>query len=370
MNMKTEQKDKEKISNFNTMNMSNKQTSDQIQLEAPYENRGIQAISLDELLSMDFPANKWAVDKIVPHEGITILSGAPASYKTWLLLRMAMDIAKGESFLDQFPCQQSGVLIIDEENHLRLLQDRLQLMGTDHDLPIYFLSQKGFIVSDKRLINQVLKICQEKDIGVIFIDSLVRINNAEENDASQMAAVFRCIRQLCQNQKTLIITHHERKEGETRSSAQNRLRGSSDISASVDAHISVRRSNSDKSTITIEQAKLRGGIEMEPFRVAVQASEEKVGFQYLGACQEEVNKKELAKEAILTVLDKETSGLSRSEICKQVKAIRDIGEKNIRSALDALIQEKVVQEKQGAKNTKLCCLPKLSDDNTPPTINQ
>ena len=243
-------------------------------------------------------------------------------------------------------------------------------MGTDHGLPIHFLSQKGFIVSDKRLTNQVLRICQEKDISVIFIDSLVRINNAEENDASQMAAVFRCIRQLCQSQKTLIITHHERKEGETRSSAQNRLRGSSDISASVDAHISVRRNSSDRSTLTIEQAKLRGGIEMEPFKVAVQASEEKVEFQYLGACQEEASKKESAKEVILTVLNKEENGLSRSEVCKQVKAIKDIGEKNIRSALDALIQEKVVQEKQGAKNTKLCCLSRFSDNDIPPLINQ
>lgn len=350
--------------------MSHEQASNQIQSEAPYESSHIQAVSLDELLSMDFPANKWAIEKIVPHEGITILSGAPASYKTWLLLRMAMDIAKGENFLGQFPCQQSGVLIIDEENHLRLLQDRLQLMGTDHGLPIYFLSQKGFIVSDKRLTNQVLRICQEKDISVIFIDSLVRINNAEENDASQMAAVFRCIRQLCQSQKTLIITHHERKEGETRSSAQNRLRGSSDISASVDAHISVRRNSSDRSTLTIEQAKLRGGIEMAPFKVAVQASEESVAFQYLGACQEEASKKESAKEVILTVLDKEENGLSRSEVCKQVKAIKDIGEKNIRSALDALIQEKVVQETQGAKNTKLCCLSKFSDTTIPPAINQ
>lgn len=368
--MKTARKSNEEINSFNAMSMNQEQAYNQVQSEAPYKSSHIQVVSLDELLSMDFPTNKWAVDKIVPLEGITILSGAPASYKTWLLLRMAMDIAKGESFLDQFPCQQSGVLIIDEENHLRLLQDRLQLMGTDHDLPIYFLSQKGFIVSDKRLTNQILRICQEKDISVIFIDSLVRINNAEENDASQMSVVFRCIRQLCQSQKTVVITHHERKEGEMRSSAQNRLRGSSDISASVDAHISVRRNSSDKSKITIEQAKLRGGIEMEPFKIAIQASEERVEFQFLGTCQEEASKKESAKEVILTVLDKEERGLSRSEICKQVKAIRDIGEKNIRSALDALIQEKVVQEKQGAKNTKLCCLSKFNDDDTPPTVNQ
>lgn len=322
-------------------------------------------LRLSELFSMDFPESKWVVEKIVPHEGITILSGAPASFKTWLLLRMAMDISKGKVFLGQFPCQQSNVLIIDEENHLRLIQERLKLMGAEESSPIYFLSQKGFLVSDKKLVEKVLKICEENQISIIFIDSLVRINNAEENDASQMSEVFRCIRQLCQAKKTVVITHHERKEGVMRISAQNRLRGSSDISAAVDAHIAVKRDKDDRGKILVEQAKLRGGKEMEPFEVAVRENEAKVEFCYLGVYSEDKNKKEAAKEVILLVLDEEKEGLSRSEICKRVKELEGIGGKSTKDAIDELIEEESLLEKQGQKNTKICYLPKFHEEIIP-----
>ncbi len=185
----------------------------------------LNPISLDELFSMKFHENKWVIEKLIPHQGITILSGAPASFKTWLLLRMALDIAKGENLFGQFKCEKNKVLIIDEENHLRLVRDRLKLLGAESTLPIYFLSQNGFLVSKKELVKNVLEICEQKEIDVIFIDSLVRVNTAEENDASQMAEVFRCIKFFCQHGKTIIITHHDKKEYFAKTTAQNRLRG-------------------------------------------------------------------------------------------------------------------------------------------------
>lgn len=326
-------------------------------------------ISLGELLSRDFPANKWVVDRLIPHEGITILSGAPASYKTWFVLRIALDIANGEVLFGQFQCQQANVLIIDEENHLRLLQERLRLLGASQESPIYFLSQKGFLVSNESAVEKVLEICREKDISVIFMDSLVRVNNAEENDSHQMSEVFRCIRKLCQNGKTVVITHHERKEGMTNSSAQNRLRGSSDISAAIDAHIALKRDKTDKSKVLIEQAKLRSGKEMEPFEIAVKESTDEITFSYLGQASVDVTKKEVAKDVILQILDEEKEGLPRSEICRLVKEQESIGGKSCKRAIDDLIQEEAMFEKQGLKNTKICYLPKFHKGEITPQLN-
>jgi hypothetical protein len=325
-------------------------------LSSEQKKQGLQPTKLNELLLMDFPAGKWVVDRIVPHEGITILSGAPATFKTWILLRMAIDIASGKSFLGQFPCQSSNVLVIDEENNPRLLQERLQGMEIKQDLPIYFLSRKDFLVSDNAMLNSVLKICKEKDIGVIFIDSLVRINTSDENDSSQMSKVFKAISQFCRNKITVIITHHERKDGDMKSSAQNRLRGSSDISASVDAHISIRRDKNSKSKIVIEQAKLRGDIEMKPFEVSIEKIEDKTVFQYLGEPLEKITKSESAKEIMLDILGQEIAGLSRMEICARIKNITPIGEKSIRETINALITDGEIIEKQGIKNTKICFL--------------
>ena len=327
-----------------------------------------KSISLDYLLSMQFPENKWLIDKLIPSECITLLSGAPASFKTWLLLRMALDIAKGEYLLDQFKCEQNNVLIIDEENHLRLIQERLKALGATSDLPIYFLSQKGFLVSKKGMIENVLKLCEEKNINVIFIDSLVRINNADENDASKMSEVFREIKRFCQNHKTVILTHHERKEGTVKASAQNRLRGSSDIQAAVDCHLAVIRDRNDRNKIIIEQAKLRLDEEMKPFEANVRKNENLTEFIYLGQHSEEAKKKDLAKEAVVDILEEETNGLSMNEIVRRVKEFRDIGNKSITSAIKELITEKIVLERKGEGNTKICYLWKFSQETDLPEL--
>lgn len=319
-------------------------------------------VNLSELFAMEFPESKWVIEKLIPYQGITIISGAPASYKTWLLLRMALDIAKGESLFGQFKCEKYKILIIDEENHLRLVRDRLQLLGADSTLPIYFLSQNGFLVSDKKLVEKVLAICKQYEIDIIFIDSLVRVNDAEENDASQMSEVFRCIKYFCQQGKTVIITHHERKESASKTTGQNRLRGSSDISAAVDAHISLVRDKEDKSKILVEQVKLRADKEIETFEFAIKENEGKIEFIYLGLCQPEINKKDSAKEIALSVLEKYPDGLSINEICQKVKGVENIGDKNIRDAVKELLSKEILSEKKGEGNTKICYLPKFSKE--------
>ena len=323
--------------------------------------KNLVPISMAELYSMEFPENQWAIEGLIPQESITILSGTSGSYKTWILLRMAIDISKGGLFLETFPCEQSNVLIIDEENHLRFLKNRLKLMGADQTPPIHFLSQKEFLVSNFEHVDKVLRICEEKSINTIFIDSLVRINRAEENDASQMSEVFRCIRQLCQGKKTVIITHHEKKEGVIKFSAQSRMRGSSDISAAVDAHIAIKRDKDNKHKIIFEQAKLRIEEEMEPFEVMFKKENGRVELSYQGAYSEDASKKESAKEAILSLLGEKENGLSRSEICKNIKALEDIGQKSTVGAIDELINEKLLFEKQGNRNTKICYLPKFQE---------
>jgi predicted ATP-dependent serine protease len=326
------------------------------------KDTAFKPISLNDLFSMEFPENKWVIEKLIPHQGITLISGAPASFKTWLLLRMALDIARGKSLFGHFECEQNKVLIIDEENHLRIVRERFKSLDAGADLSIYYLSQKDFLISNKGMIENVLAICAEKEIGVIFIDSLVRINDAEENDASQMSEVFRGIKQFCQSGKTVIITHHERKDGAMKSSAQNRLRGSSDIQASVDCHLAIRRDKDDKNKILIEQAKLRIDEEIKPFEVAIKKNGNFTEFIYLGLPSGEISKKDQAKNVILLILEGDRDGLSRSALSTKVRAEEDIGEKSIREAVDNLVSDGIIVEKQGDRNTRICSLSKFYQD--------
>lgn len=327
-------------------------------LERTTMKEAFTPISLNELFSKKFPKNKWVVEKIIPLEGITIISAAPASYKTWLLLKMAIAISKGESLFGQFKCKQNNVLIIDEENHMRLLRDRMTALGAKNNLAIHFMSQKGFLVSNKEIFEIVIELCKERNIGVIFIDSLVRINEADENSASEMSKVFREIKKFCQNGITVIVTHHDKKEGgRIKLSAQNKLRGSGDIQASVDCHLAITRDENNRNRITIKQAKLRDDPEIEPFTLEVSENDAgKTDFVYLGSYSGKISQKELAMRFVKLILKENKCEMTISEIKTKINKQHGIGEKNTADAIKELADKKVVTVRKGEKNAKICKL--------------
>jgi len=331
---------------------------EEIKKELETESREYNIISLGSLHEMEFPENAWAIRNMIPLEGITIVSGAPSSFKTWITFLMAIAIAKGEKFLGLFESTQSKILIIDEENHLREVKRRMERMDKNGDLPIFFLSQEGFLVRDISAQKKVLKICQDKGIAMVFIDSLVRVNNADENVATEMSAFFRELKKFCKAGITVVLIHHERKEGLSKGAIGSRLRGSSDILAAVDSHISIRKSKDDKNILTVEQSKLRCDKEFDPFDISVRDTEDETFFEYLGERPKELSKQQSAKAIILSALEESSTDLAIKTIVEAVRGEEQVGDKTVRIALKELIKAGDVLEKSsGVKNEKICYLP-------------
>lgn len=341
------------------------------QIEENYPARvGLEnnLVSVNDIMQMVFPDNAWLIEKLIPLNGITIVSGAPGSYKTWLIWQMAINIAEGSRFLEQFECEQSAILIIDEENQLSLVKKRLELLGASTELPIHFLNQQDFLATNSESVTEIIRICEKNSINTIFIDSLVRISNADENDAKQMSQVFRAIKHFCQAGKSVVMTHHERKEGTNKGSAQARLRGSSDISAAIDCHLSVRKGKENKKIITIEQPKLRMDEEMPPFTITVISEENgQVRFRYDGVTIDD--KTNELKDLILDILSDEENkqGLSVKEITERVRNSIQVGERAPSKVIKELIENGEIASKPGIKNEKICFLfegepSELTDD--------
>jgi RecA-family ATPase len=316
-----------------------------------------ELVSIEHLLTMEFDVNRWLVEGLIPAEGINIVSGPPGNFKTWLVLHMGIAIARGEKFVNEFPCTQSGVLIIDEEDHLRLLKERVVMLGATKDLPLYFLSLRGFNVDEESWRKKVLDMCKEHNIDTIFLDSLVRVHSGNENDATDMSKVFKNLRVFCQQKKTLILTHHERKEGKNKSSAQNRMRGSGDILAALDSHIAVRKSE-DSGNLSVEHTKMKYGQEVPSFEIVINIEEERMSFHYLGVQSKKETLKEKAEETILKILEK--NKLSVKEVLEHSKS-DGLSEKIAKETLEKMIEKGLVIKEKGIKNTQLCSLVPRSE---------
>jgi len=316
--------------------------------EADIDTPKFEPLHIGKLMSKEFPETAWTVEKLIPAGGITVISGSPASNKTWMVLYMITKIAKGEPVFDKFMTQKAGVLLVDEENGERLLQHRLKKLLKDTDIPVYTISLGGFVLT-KDTVEELLNFCKEKEIGVIIFDSLIRIHSADENDASKMAQVFKILKEFNKNDITVIFTHHHRKQGFLKSDPAQSMRGSSDILASVDCHLAVDKKRKDE--LRIDQTKLRQEEEIMPFKLTIVSDDDSFLFEYAGEVDEVATKKEVAKENIRNLLEKEDKAFYQKELFEALKeGGLDVGQATFRDALNEMVEKEGLYTQKGKGN--------------------
>jgi archaellum biogenesis ATPase FlaH len=252
-----------------------------------YNKTSLNTTNLKELLRRDFEDNQWVIKRLIPFPGITIISGSPGSYKTWLTQAIAISVAEGKPFLGKFRVPNPGkVLFIDKENHLKLIKKRFQMLNSSSERIIYSTDQEWRI--DKStdiscLINSIEKINPQ----LVVFDSLLRIHRKDENSASEMSEVFEGLNKVKNTDTAILLTHHHRKSYSNQPSGKTeQMRGSSDILAAIDSHIAVEP-KSGGSKLLFHQNKLRQDTAIEPFEVNVQTEkndEQEVlrGFDFAG----------------------------------------------------------------------------------------
>jgi RecA-family ATPase/DNA-binding transcriptional ArsR family regulator len=312
-------------------------------------------ISLKELMDTDYPEQTWLIDKLIPASAITILSAEPGSYKTYMLLETAVKVATGEPLFSEFATQKVGTLLLDEENGLPLLQQRLKELKAPKDLPIYFYSYEGFTL-DEEYVDRIILECKTHDIKLLMIDSLVRVHGADENTAQDMAAVFKQLRRFAGQGITVLITHHNRKPGANKGGSRHEMRGSSDILAAVDCHIALRR---DGDFVTVEQTKQRYAKELSAFDVQVVDESEDFVFKYLGSNQD--TKDRILREAITELLEEHGELLQKELRDKLKKSGNDVNPRTLSKALKAMNGDGIVTQGKGKGNSKPYSLAPLSE---------
>lgn len=318
-------------------------------------------VPLDELMRKEFPETQWVVEQLIPVEGIVAVSGVPSAYKTWFMLDLAIKVASGSIAFDRFETNKSGVLIIDEETGERWIQQRVVKLSNNFELPIHLLSKTGFKLNDKT-VAFLTGFIEEHKIGVVIFDSLTRIHTAtDENNAVEMAKVFSLFQKLTNAGVSVIFTHHNRKQGMFRSSNPSQdMRGSSDILAAVDGHLSIER---DNDSIKVTQTKSRQAEEIRPFKLNVIKEDNAFRFEFAGEVDEEKNTKTNFKEAIKDLLEEDDKPLHKKEVFEKLKAIGITGGyTTFKVAIQEMIDNDELFTKRGERN-KVFCSTKPFEEN-------
>lgn len=308
--------------------------------------KGLRLYTMANLMEQDFPEEQWVVDTLIP-EGITVVSAAPGSFKTWLLLSIAASVACGSELFEHFTPRKTGVLMIDEEDNPRLLQKRARMLGITEKAPIYFMIGQGFKINATQ-VTKVIEFCEEYNVGLVTIDSLVRVHNAKENDATEMSEVFSTLRRLHKAGINVLLTHHNRK-GKSENAGED-MRGSSDIFAAVDCNLAVSRSGND---LIVKQVKLRTAQELGDISLEVEAADDSMILKFLGITGPSRSKQ---AEAIDYIQDILSNILELNQLTLH-KYLEDYGLKisikTLRAALRKMVAHKIIIEQHGKGNELL-----------------
>lgn len=229
------------------------------------------------------PPLDWVVDGLFVHGDRVVVAGESRAYKTWLLLDMALHVAAGRPWLGFEVPKARRVLFIDEEMNERTLIRRTKRIanGSGIDLatiPFVAMSQQGMrfhAEAGKNLLHNLTPF--KFDPEFIVVEALVRVLVGTENESEDISQFWRNVIPLTrQPQRTVLFSHHLAKAndqpGVPKRSEADRTRGSGDIMAGADAHLSMTRKwvegHGENSTL-VKAWKSREGEEAKPFSVVM-----------------------------------------------------------------------------------------------------
>ncbi len=331
------------------MKISNKQIKERMQLIE--KELSSQPILLSHLMSMEFSEPEWLIDGLIPGNGLTCISGPPGNYKSWIMLAVSLAVSKGKKLFAQFDTKQTKVLIVDEENSLRLLRDRILKLSDDFSAPIYFHTHSEFCLENDERLNRELEFCITEGVKLIIFDSLVRIHSKEENSAKDMSWVFSRLKKFTQKDIVVMFTHHNRKTNPGQRISGADMRGSSDILAALDCQLAIVK-NESGTELTVTQSKLRQDIEMNPFKLEVQDSQDRMSFVFAGENVSERRNKVEESMAVIRELLSENGQMYKQQLLDALKVEGiDIGRTTLNTALKRMENNGEVSTKKGKGNT-------------------
>jgi hypothetical protein len=203
----------------------------------------------------------WLVEDWLPDKSITFLISPPESYKTWLLLDLAVSVSSGTPFLGSYQVNNVGpTLIIQQEDSHTGLTDRLALIVEQKlgmnanvdgdvwqvpsmpDLPIYVHPSRKLRFDNPKVLEELEKQIEAIKPKVIMIDPLYSTTGSADNYMADLANKMMVLKTWRDKYGcSFLISHHSKKNLDPDSTAREDSWGSQFLNAFLEAGWQVRR---------------------------------------------------------------------------------------------------------------------------------
>jgi hypothetical protein len=168
----------------------------------------------------DHTTVSWLCNPVCPENSIGFAAGLPESYKTWVCMDLAVELARGNGlWLGLFPCQAGRVLFIDQERSKQETQRRFKGLLLGKGLRLDAIKENLFIRSGTTTridldesYNAFRRELAEIRPKLVVIDSWITFHTSDENDRMTVQRVLERIKTLREEFKcTFLFIDHENK---------------------------------------------------------------------------------------------------------------------------------------------------------------
>ncbi len=213
-----------------------------------------RSLTLAEYVALERPQLCWVVDHLIPKPGLVVLLGEPFVGKSFMALKLALDVANGRPFAGR-QCSPGPVLYFQFDPSEFVWRERLidlNRAGVSIGGPVYMPHPDD----NRRNMHILLPTHQDfireqllnVDPVLVIIDVIREIHSLDENSSTDMKIVGDIMMDIFHG-RAIVALHHitKPKPGEPEARLINQARGSSYLAGKADALWLLT-----KTTLTIE----------------------------------------------------------------------------------------------------------------------
>ena len=301
-------------------------------------------ITASEFCKLTLTDPDWIVERFLAPKSVTLLVSEAKNYKTFIALQAAKCISLGLPLFGFMPTIKGKVLIVNEENAIKTMHNRLKMMGFDGNIDVGLLNFTKIKIDSDGGLNSLKEHIKEGGYKVVILDPLVSLHEGDENNSKDMRKFFERLQDLMNLDVGIILNHHANKGN---ASGPRSYRGSTDIPAFVANSFTVSKKAKGKALISHDLS--RDDETIDEFAVGMIYSGEVMDFIKLDSKEKNQLKEDDWLNAVQFLLEKFSETSSSGITVEQIhKDLPDSGDKpgiaTIRRKLKVLIEDGLVEQ--------------------------
>ena len=204
-------------------------------------------------------AVSWIIPDWLPNQTIAFAVSPPGTYKTWMLLDLAISVATGTDFLGQYPVESTGpVIMIQQEDHHGGLAERMGVIANSRynvlkpnldnnvfeinlppKIPVYLHPDRKLRFNDVIIMDKLEEVIKRIKPKLVIIDPLYSAAETDDYMAKSASEMFRLKELRDKYGCAFLIAHHKKKKAEN--NEREGLWGSQFLNAFLETGWQIRR---------------------------------------------------------------------------------------------------------------------------------